>query len=225
MTSAVAGSQAGWNDAEPESESESDRRETAAFGMWVFIASEAMFFGGLFFAYLYGRMSFPEGFAAASRATDVVIGTANTAVLLTSSFLVALAVAAGDSERRRWVGRLLAGAALLGVVFLILKGIEYRNDWHHGLFPGPGFHLADRPGPTPAGAELFYMLYFTMTGVHALHLTVGIVWMSALAIGVRRDPATRVAPTRLEVAGLYWHFVDVIWIFLYPLIYLVSRAS
>jgi cytochrome c oxidase subunit 3 len=208
-----------------ERETGADRRETASFGMWVFVASEAMFFGGLFFAYIYGRMSFPEGFAAAGRATDVVIGTANTAVLLTSSFLVALAVTAGDHGRQRWTVRLLAGAALLGIVFLALKGVEYRNDWQQGLFPGLGFHLAARPGPAPAGAELFYMLYFTMTGVHALHLTIGIVWTSALALGVRRNPAVWFAPSRLEVAGLYWHFVDVIWILLYPLIYLVSRSA
>lgn len=203
-----------------------ERKETAEFGFWIFLASEVMFFGGLFFAYVYGRISYPEGWAAASRATDVVIGTANTAVLLTSSFLVALAVAAGQADRRRWVAPLLSAAATLGVVFLALKGVEYRHDWAEGLFPGPQFRLDGATGSAvPAGAQLFYMLYYTMTGVHALHLTVGIAWMAVAAIGARRDPEVWCSPARLAVAGLYWHFVDVVWIFLYPLVYLVSRTS
>lgn len=200
------------------------RRETAAFGMWVFLASEAMFFGGLLFAYAYGRLRFPAGFAAASRATDVIIGTANTGVLLTSSFVAALAVAAGASRRRKLVAPLLSATALLGIGFLALKGVEYAHDWQEGLFPGPGFHLgALAGGDIPPGTELFYMLYFTMTGVHALHLAIGVAWMAAAARGARRAPATWCAAPRLEVAALYWHFVDVVWIFLYPLLYLVSR--
>ncbi len=202
------------------------RRETAEFGFWVFLASELMFFGGLFFAYTYGRISYPDGWAAASRATDVVIGTANTAVLLTSSFLVAVAVAAGSAGRRRWVAPMLAATAALGVVFLVLKGIEYRHDWTQGLFPGPSFRLDGATGgAVPAGAQLFYMLYYTMTGVHALHLTVGIAWMMIAAYGAHREPGVWCSPARLAVAGLYWHFVDIVWIFVYPLIYLGGRAS
>ena len=202
-----------------------EKRETAAFGMWVFLASEAMFFGGLLFAYAYGRFRFPQGFAAASRATDVVLGTANTAVLLTSSFLIALAVSAAARQRRRYVVPLLAMTALLGVVFLVLKAIEYREDWTRDFFPGAAFHLSGGSGANPAGAELFCMLYFTMTGVHALHLTIGILWVGFAAWGTRRDPALWFSAPRLETAALYWHFVDVIWIFLYPLIYLVSRNT
>jgi cytochrome c oxidase subunit III len=201
-------------------------RETAEFGFWVFLASEVMFFGGLFFAYTYGRISYPEGWAAASHATDVVIGTANTAVLLTSSFLVALAVAAGAAGRRRWVAPLLAATAALGVAFLVLKGIEYRNDWTEGLFPGPSFRLDGATGnAVPPGAPLFYMLYYTMTGVHAVHLTIGIGWITVAALGARRDPDVWCSPSRLAVAGLYWHFVDIVWIVLYPLIYLGGRAT
>ena len=194
-----------------------EREEKARFGMWVFLASETMFFGGLFFAYLYGRLRFPAGFGAASRATDVAIGTANTAVLLSSSFLVALALAAVE-RRRRLVTPLLAAAASLGVVFLALKALEYRHDWTQGLFPGPGFHLAGS-----AGAELFFALYFTMTGVHAVHLGIGIVWIGSAAWRARHRVAG--PDDRLEVMGLYWHFVDVVWIFLYPLLYLVSRTT
>ena len=202
-----------------------ERRETATFGMWVFLASEAMFFGGLLFAYAYGRLRFPSGFAAAGRATDVLIGTANTAVLLTSSFLVALAVTAASLRRRKHVAPLLAATALLGLVFLGLKALEYHDDWTRGFFPGPAFQLGADVGAVPAGAELFCMLYFTMTGVHALHMTVGIAWMGFLAWGVRRQPARWCVAPRLEVAGLYWHFVDVVWIVLYPLLYLVSRHA
>jgi cytochrome c oxidase subunit 3 len=200
-----------------------EKRETAAFGMWVFLASEAMFFGGLLFAYGYGRIRFAQGFAEASRATDVVIGTVNTAVLLTSSFLIALAVTAAARRRQRYVAPLLAATALLGLVFLVLKAFEYHADWTRGFFPGTGFHLG--AGVVPPGAELFCMLYFTMTSVHALHLTIGIVWTSIAAWGARREPAIWSAPPRLETAALYWHFVDVIWIFLYPLVYLVSRNA
>ena len=200
-----------------------DRRATATFGMWVFIASEMMFFGALLFAYAYGRIRFPEGFAAASRATDIVAGTVNTALLLSSSFAVALAFVAATDWRTKLVRPLLLLAAALGIAFLFVKGLEYRNDWIHGLFPGPGFHLGIAHSP-PAGAELFYMLYFTMTGVHALHLLIGIAWVGVLAAGLHRMRARDVVP-RLEVAGLYWHFVDVVWIFLYPLLYLVARAS
>jgi cytochrome c oxidase subunit 3 len=202
----------------------SERKETAVFGMWVFIASEMMFFGGLLFAYAYGRIRFPAGFAAAGRATDVALGTANTALLLTGSFIVAVAVAAGAHRRRRLVAPLLLGAAALGIAFLAVKGVEYRHDWTAGLFPGPAFQLGSNAKPAP-GAELFYMLYFTMTGVHALHLVIGIVWLCVLAVGSRRAPLRWCAAPRLEVAGLYWHFVDVVWIFLYPLLYLVARTS
>ena len=195
------------------------RMETAELGMWVFIATEILFFGGLFFAYLYGRTHWPEGFAVAGRRTDVLLGTLNTGVLLTSSFAVALAVAAAEHDRRRWVARLLWLTAALGVVFLVIKGTEYRHEWSEHLFPGPGFALAATPG-----AELFFVLYFLTTGLHALHLTIGIVLMAAFAAGTEHASGWA-HPPRLQVAALYWHFVDVVWIFLYPLLYLIVRHS
>jgi cytochrome c oxidase subunit 3 len=133
---------------------------------------------------------------------------------------VALAAAcAAEERRRRAAGRLLAGAALLGVAFLALKGVEYAKEWHEGLFPGPGFALAQH-----VGAELFFMLYFVMTGLHALHLLVGVGLLGAFAWGARRGSPWAGA-TRMEIAGLYWHFVDIVWIVLYPLLYLIGRAA
>jgi cytochrome c oxidase subunit 3 len=197
---------------------------TADFGMWVFIASEILFFGPLLLTYAYGRARWPEGFAMASRHTDVLLGTLNTALLLTSSFCAAAAVAAHGARRPAWTARLLAATALLGVAFLCVKGLEYRKEWHEGLFPGPAFTLAGE-GAARQGAQLFFAFYFTATGLHALHVGIGAVLMAGLA------PARAARPTgcrgrrlaRVAVAGLYWHFVDIVWVLLYPLIYLVGR--
>ena len=194
------------------------RTETAELGMWIFLATEILFFGGLLFAYAHARAHWPAGFAVAGRHTDVVLGTFNTAVLLTSSFAVALAVAASEHERDEWAARLLWTTAALGVVFLAAKGIEYQHDWRDGLVPGAHFALA-----ATAGAELFFVLYFFTTGLHAVHLAIGIVMIGAFARGVRRPSSWAHAP-RLQAAALYWHFVDVVWIVLYPLLYLVGRS-
>jgi cytochrome c oxidase subunit 3 len=186
-------------------------------GMWVFLASELLFFGALLAAYLGGRIRWPAGFAAASRHTNVTLGTVNTTVLLTSSALIALAVACARNERqRRWTARLLWATAALGCAFLAIKGSEYVLEWREGLFPGPGFAL-----PQP-GAQLFFMLYFFITGLHAVHLSCGIaaVAIFARAVGAGRAWADA---ERLDAVALYWHFVDVVWIFLYPFLYLVER--
>jgi cytochrome c oxidase subunit III len=188
--------------------------------MWIFLATEVLFFGGLLTAYAYGRIRWPEGFGLASRHTDVLIGTLNTGVLLTSSAVVALAVACAKSAaHRRWTGWLLYGAAALGVVFLGLKGLEYRQDWQEGLFPGSAFALAET-----AGAELFYMLYYLMTALHALHLTIGVGLLGVFGVGCRRRRPWANA-RRVDIAALYWHFVDIVWIVLYPLLYLVNRHA
>lgn len=217
------------------------RHETAQFGMWVFLASEALFFGGLFLAYLYGRTHWPEGFDAAARRTDVVIGSINTAVLLTSSLFVALAVVAAralrpsdrppdDAERarrrsaHRRMAVLLWITAALGAAFLVLKGIEYRKDWLDGLVPGAAFRLGDEAGAPPTGAALFYVLYWVMTGLHTVHLAIGVGVLAVFAVGASREAAW-VQPPRIDVAALYWHFVDVVWILLYPLLYLPGRAG
>lgn len=194
-------------------------RAPASLGMWVFIASEMLFFGAVLAAYVHGRILSPHGFAIASRHTHVFLGTLNTAVLLTSSALIALAVACTrHPPHRHWTARLLGLVALLGLMFLAIKGWEYAQEWQEHLFPGPAFAL------TEPGAQLFFMLYWFMTGLHAVHLVCGIVavLVFARAVARRRD---WVRPERVESLALYWHFVDVIWIFLYPLLYLVERHA
>ena len=191
--------------------------DTGKLGMWIFLASEVLFFGGLFIAYLYGRTTWPRGWAAASGRTDVVLGTVNTALLLTSSAVVALAVACEEHERRRgWTARLLWTTAALGAAFVAVKGVEWHADWREHLVPGAAFALH------VAGAQQFFALYFVMTGLHAVHMIVGIGVLATLAHGrARGRPWARAS--HLEVAALYWHFVDLVWIFLYPLLYLVER--
>jgi cytochrome c oxidase subunit 3 len=195
------------------------RGASPAFGMWVFVASEVLFFGALLAAYVYGRIHAGAGFVSASRHTDVVLGTLNTGVLLTSSALIALAVACAQHHgHRRWTARLLWATAALGCVFLVIKGYEYSQEWQEGLFPGIDFALH------APGAQLFFMLYFVMTGLHAVHLVCGIVTVVLFARGSAARKAW-VTPERIEAVALYWHFVDVVWIFLYPFLYLVERHA
>lgn len=193
----------------------------ARIGMWVFLGSEIMFFGPVFFAYLYGRHQWPQAFYAASRSTDLLCGTINTAVLLTSSLCVAVALLLAERGMHKQARCALDAVVLLGLAFLLIKSYEYVQDWHEHLVPGPGFHV---PGAAnQAAAQLFYFIYFFSTLLHALHLTIGI----GLILYCRRhlNPESgRRAVRRLEMTGLYWHFVDIVWIFLYPALYLAGRA-
>ena len=197
------------------------QREAAHLGIWVFLATEVLFFGGLFAAYLVCRVLYAGAFGDASKHTDVLIGTLNTAILLTSSLFMALAVRASKLGQRRATTWCLLITLLLGVVFLGLKAMEYHKDYIDHLVPVLDFHFG---GPHPAQAELFFILYFLMTGLHAIHVAVGIGVLGVLA---RMSARRRFSPhyfTPVEVGGLYWHFVDIVWIFLYPLLYLVSRT-
>jgi cytochrome c oxidase subunit 3 len=201
--------------------SRQNQREAAELGIWVFLATELMFFGPLFLAYAAARLSYPDGFAAASRHTDLVIGTINTAVLLTSSLFMALGARSAQLGRRRTASLFLYVTALLGAVFLLLKAGEYFKEGQEHLVPWLDFRF--EPGLAHA-ASLFYLLYFAMTGLHAIHLTIGIVMVSVFARRLRsHSPASM--RNQIEVGGLYWHFVDAIWVFLYPLLYLVERYS
>jgi cytochrome c oxidase subunit 3 len=202
-------------------DSAEQQRAAATLGMWVFLSTEVLFFGGLFSAYVVGRVLYPEAFAAASRHTDVVIGTVNTAVLLTSSLTMALAVRASWLGRQRAVTWLLLATLMLGLVFLGLKAVEYTKDYHEHLVPALNFAVDD---PREAQIKLFFILYFLTTGLHAIHLTVGVGVVATLIVMNVRGRFSKAYHTPVEIAGLYWHFVDIVWIFLYPLLYLVSRA-
>jgi cytochrome c oxidase subunit 3 len=197
------------------------RDETAELGMWVFIATEVLLFGGLMLSYIVYRHGYPAGFAAASRHTEIVIGTANTAILLTSSFLVACAVDAFAAQARGACIALLAGAILLGLAFITLKGIEYRNEYHEHLVPGINFEFESS---LRNGAQLFFVFYFIATAVHALHMLAGIAVLATLAVLIRRRASSRHGAA-LHSGALYWHFVDVVWIFLFALIYLPGRSG
>jgi len=194
------------------------QRETAELGMWIFLMTELLLFGGLFTAYAVYRTSYPQTFAVASHELSAPIGTINTAVLLVSSFGVALSVrgARVNGRKRLLVGLMLAW--VLGIVFLVLKGYEYYDHYVHHQVPGLNFVWTR---PQPEQAQVFFFLYFLMTGVHAVHLIIGIGIVSVLLLQSFRRKYSPEYYTPVEVGGLYWHFVDVIWIFLYPLLYLI----
>jgi cytochrome c oxidase subunit III len=197
------------------------QREAGKFGIWVFLASEMLFFGALLLTYAICRIEHPDAFAAAGRETNIWYGTINTAVLLTSSLTMAMASQAAEApaQLRRLVLACLLITALLGVAFIVIKGFEYKEDIEKHLVPGAHFALAQ------SGAQLFYGIYWLVTGVHAVHLSIGIALVSRLFwVLHRRELPTRDNP-ELEVTALYWHLVDIVWIFLYPLIYLPGRAS
>jgi cytochrome c oxidase subunit 3 len=203
---------------EPFADAEA-RGRASELGIWVFLATELMFFGPLLAAYLQLRLMYPEAFAAASRHTLFWAGTANTFVLLTSSLAVALA---GECLRRapRRAAGWFATAGVLGLGFLAVKFFEYSVEWREQLVPGLrfSFEAAHRHG-----AELFYYLYFAFTGVHALHLLVGIGLVSVVAARLGRGAAQ--FETFADGVARYWHFVDIVWVFLYPLLYLIGRYA
>lgn len=194
------------------------QRDAGEFGLWMFVASEAVFFGGLFLGYTIYRWLYPEGFAAAGAETNIVFGTLNTAVLLTSSATMAAAVWAGRLGLRRQVLLALGLTAALGLAFLAIKGLEYREDLAKSLVPGdPSFPLSE------PGTRLFFSFYWAMTGIHAVHLSIGIGAVAVTLWRVARKRAAWRETNLLHNLGLYWHLVDLIWIFLYPLLYLVGR--
>lgn len=197
-------------------------RMVASLGMWVFLASEAMFFGPLILGYLYGRLHYPDAFSAAGRHTEFALGTINTALLLTGSLLVAMASAACESNRHRLAARLLCGGAALGAAFLAIKATEYRLEWLHHFVPGADFALDVAGRAIGQPAQLFFLLYFVTTALHAVHLTIGVVVMLVMAARLERAQA---GSRQVHVAGMYWHFVDVVWLFLYPMYYLLGRSG
>jgi cytochrome c oxidase subunit 3 len=205
------------------------QRDAASLGMWVFLATEVMFFGGLFCAYLIYRLMYFGDFGAASKTLDVTLGATNTAVLICSSLTVVLAVWAAQTGRRRMLVASLAITLLLGLAFLGIKGIEYKEKFEKHHVPGASFEFHEQVPSHPSQyanpqhAQIFFALYFVMTGLHALHMIVGIgifIWLLIAAWEGRFTPDYY---TPVEMGGLYWHFVDIIWIYLFPLLYLIDR--
>ncbi len=195
----------------------SDQRRASTFGMWVFLASEVLFFGGLFMCFTYLRVLHPAAFAEASSHTNIWYGTINTGLLLTSSFTMVMAARLADLELRRLMALCLVATVALGLAFLVVKGFEYREDFDRHLVPGRDFAIP------VAAAQLFFSLYWAITGLHAIHLTIGIVAVSRLAFLVERRELALPSP-EFEITALYWHIVDIVWIFLYPLLYLGGRS-
>lgn len=196
------------------------QHEADKLGMWIFLATEVLFFGGLFLSYTVYRYLFPSVFAAASRHTEVILGGANTAILLFSSTLMALAVRAAQLTRRKPLIWFLLGTAFFGIVFMVVKGFEYHKDFVDHLVPGTAFQWHEA---NPQAAEIFFWLYFATTGLHAIHVTIGIVLMLVLALLAWRGTFQNGNYMPVEIAGLYWHFVDIVWVFLFPLLYLAGH--
>lgn len=197
-----------------------EQQEGAArLGMWIFIATEVLFFGGLFLAYAVYRYRYAEVFAEASRRLSDLIGGCNTGILLLSSLSMAFAVRAAQLRKRGQLVRVVLATASLGALFIFLKGVEYHKDYIDRLVPGLAFHWESAG---PAEAKLFYWLYFCLTGLHAVHVTVGISLLLIFAWLAHRGKFQE-NPTPMEILGLYWHFVDVVWIFLFPLLYLIGH--
>ncbi len=195
-----------------------DRAAGARIGMWLFLLSEILLFGGLFLLYSVYRFRNPADFHAMSLELSRFAGTLNTAVLLTSSLSAALAInAIREQGNTRRASLLVAATMALGLVFLVVKGFEWAEKFRHGLYPGSPALLA-----RPPGEMLFVGLYFTMTGLHALHLIIGLCVLAVMLVGLSRGTIGQSRPAPLENAGLYWHLVDIVWIFLFPLFYLIS---
>ncbi|MFN0158562.1 MAG: cytochrome c oxidase subunit 3 family protein [Bacteroidota bacterium] len=194
------------------------QREAATLGMWAFLATEVLFFGGLFISYLVYRSSNPEMFVAASQKLDVMLGAVNTFILLGSSLTMALAVHAAQEGKRTQTVRFMIFTLLLGLVFLGIKSYEYAHKFEEGLFPGAGFRFEE---PFAQSAQIYFSLYFAMTGIHGLHMIIGMVILVIMIVFARRGKYTAEYYQPVELFGLYWHFVDIVWIFLYPLLYLI----
>ena len=234
------------------------QKEAAVLGMWVFLLTEILFFGGLFVAYMVYRIWYFEAFAEASRRLSLFWGGLNTAVLILSSLTMALAVRAAQTNNRKWTVNWLVLTMILGCVFLGVKVIEYRDKFANYEVPGAhynwqyheqhaaaeGAHEAAASGEAPAAAEggshrqlhmtpdqlqrttqIYFSLYFTMTGLHALHMIIGVGLMLVITWMAHNGKFDAEYYTPVEMSGLYWHFVDIVWIFLFPLLYLVERHT
>lgn len=194
--------------------------EAAHFGMWIFLATEVLFFGGLFLSYAIYRHFYTHEFIEGVQHTIRFYGTLNAGLLLTSGLTMAMAVQAASENRVKVIVPLLMVTIVLGLAFLACKGMEYREDLDDKVLPGIHFD------PTlPTYTQMFFWLYWAMTGLHAIHMLVGIALLSVMTVMAQRGKFSAQYYTPLEIVGLYWAFVDIIWIFLYPLLYVIGRSS
>jgi cytochrome c oxidase subunit 3 len=206
------------------------QREAVSVGMWAFLCTEVLFFGALFMAYFLYRWKYPSAYLASSQHLDVTWGAVNTFVLLLSSFTMALAVHAAQEGKKKPIIGYLAFTILMACTFLVVKYFEYSEKWHHHLFPGMknfGEHHetgVQMFGNEVAQAKLFFAIYFFMTGLHAFHIIIGIGALAVILWLAKRDWFSRDYNSPVEMVGLYWHFVDVVWVFLFPLLYLIDRS-
>jgi cytochrome c oxidase subunit 3 len=225
------------------------QKDSASLGMWIFLVTEVLFFGGLFLTYTINRTAFSTAFGIGSNTLDITLGAGNTVVLIMSSLTMAMAVWSAQVGKKKWVSVFLIATLVLGTVFLGVKAIEYKQKYDHHLIPGSGFDMRYRSThPTSADdpkemalekeevekafekdpdinahSQLYFSLYFGMTGLHALHMIIGaglLVWLIKGSFAGRFTPQYN---TPVEVVGLYWHFVDIVWIYLFPLLYLIDR--
>jgi cytochrome c oxidase subunit III len=221
-------------------ETKEQQREAATFGMWLFLLTEIMFFGGLFFAYLLYRNWYHDAFVVSSNQLSIPLGAANTAILITSGFFMALGVWAAEVQKKSLLVLFLVLTTVFGVAFLGIKAVEYHEKWEKHHIPGSHFDVSEfiNPPVNPKTGKLtekplapdmaqktqvFFFLYFAMTGMHAFQMILGIGLLFWLTWRANRGEfsAGYVAP--IENFGLYWHFVDIVWLFLFPLLYLINR--
>ena len=196
------------------------QREASTMGMWVFLITEIMFFGGMFTAYLVYRFEYYNAWLEGSQHMEFWFGTVNTAVLICSSLTMALAVRAAQLGQKKILVWMLLITILFGIGFMGIKAVEYHNHWVNHEFPSSSFRFE---GTDPTHVEMFFILYFTMTGFHALHVLIGLGAVAFIAYFAAKGRYTAEYHNPVENVGLYWHFVDLVWIYLYPLLYLISR--
>ena len=203
------------------------QKDATTLGMWLFLVNEIMFFGGLFAVYLVYRLKYFPAFAAGSNTLDIRWGGINTAILIGSSLTMALAVHAAQTGRRKLLALFLGFTMLLGAGFLGVKAAEYHEKFESHHVPGPAFRIDAHDkrfqGVDANNVQLFFSLYFAMTGMHALHMVVGLGILSALLVKSWKGSYSPEYNSPVELTGLYWHFVDIVWIYLFPLLYLVDR--
>jgi cytochrome c oxidase subunit 3 len=205
-------------------DTEAQQKDASTLGMWIFLITEIMFFGGMFAVYTVYRSWYPDVFAIASSSLNEIIGAINTGVLLLSSFTMVMAVRAGQLGQQKMIVIFLILTLLFGGIFLGVKAYEWNEKFVEHHIPGQAeFHLDGILPGDQGHAQLFFSIYFAMTGLHALHMVIGVGLLLTLIVQANKGKFSASYYTPVDVAGLYWHFVDVIWIFLFPLLYLIDR--